>query len=222
MKNKFFVWHSVSSRCLTLSCYLLLFLCLFSLLLPCPAAQAGTTYGQSNDSEEYYLNMTKVSLLPEESVTLTVEGVSDEEVSFKSEDSSIVSVGSSEGNSCECVGQSVGSTVITVKVKKKRALFFMNSTTTLRCKITVNPNAVSVKFKKRKYKMMVGQKKKACVVLRPSITSEIPVFTTSNPKVATVSTKGRITAKSTGVAIITATLKNGTSAQCRVIVSNDE
>ncbi len=192
----------------------LLFICLFSLLLDTPTASAaGSEY-----SEEYYLNITKASLLAGDTLSLYVEGASDEEISFSSENDSIVSVESINENTCQCTGVSVGSTVITVKVRKK-VLFFTSSTTTLRCKITVTPSAVSIRFKKRTYRMNVGKKKKANVVLRPSITSEKPTFVSSDTKIVTVNSKGRIVAKAAGTAIITATLKNGIQAQCKVIVT---
>lgn len=196
--------------------YFFIPLFLFSLLFDSQPVQARS----SHDSEDYFLSMTKASLLTEESMTLFVEGISEEEVSFKSEDSSIVSIQSTNGNSCEFTGKAVGNTVITVKIRKKGILFFMNSTTTLRCKVSVTPSAVSIRFKKKTYRLMVGEKKKINVILRPSITSEKPLFSSSNRKVATVNTNGRIRAKSIGNATITATLKNGTAAQCKVIVSD--
>ncbi len=195
--------------------YFLMFLLLFSLLLNGQTVQAeGSEY-----SEEYYLNTTKASLLTGDTFTLYVEGTSDEEISFSSEDDSIVSIESIGENSCECTGISVGSTVITVKIRKK-VLFFTSSTTTLRCKVNVTPSAVSIRFKKRTYRLSIGKKKNAKVVLRPSITSEKPTFTSSNIRIATVNSKGRVTAKAVGTTTITATLKNGMQAQCKIVVTD--
>lgn len=197
--------------------YFIIFTFLFSLLLDSQTAlAAGSEY-----SEEYYLNTTKASLLTGDTLSLYVEGTSDEEISFSSEDESIVSVESTGENSCQCTGLSVGSTVITVKVRKK-VLIFTSSTTTLRCKVTVTPSAVSIRFKKRTYRVSVGKKKKAKVVLRPSITSEKPTFSSSNTRIATVNSKGRVSARAAGTATITATLKNGMQAECKIIVTKKQ
>ncbi len=193
---------------------LFIFLFLFSLLLDSQTALAnGSEY-----SEEYYLNTTKASILTGDTLSLYVEGTSDEEISFSSEDDSIVSIETTGENSCQCTGVAVGSTVITVKVRKK-VLFFTSSTTTLRCNINVTPSAVSIRFKKRTYRINVGKSKKPKVVLRPSITSEKPTFTSSNTRIATVNSKGKVTARATGTVTITAALKNGMQAQCKIIVT---
>lgn len=193
----------------------LILLILFSSLLNSYPAQAA-------HSEEYFLNTNRADLLLNDSMTLSVEGVSDEETSFKSEDNSIVSVGTIENSSCELTGLAVGRTTIIVKIRKKRTFFFMGTTTTLRCKITVTPRAVSVKFKKKQYKLTAGTKKKLPIILRPSITTEIPTFTSSQPDIATVNTKGKVTAISKGSAIISATIKNGMTARCKIIVSESK
>lgn len=194
--------------------FLFILIFVFSLLLDTQTALAA----DSGYSEEYYLNTTKASLLTGDDLSLYVEGTSNEEISFSSENDSIVSVEATGENSCKCTGISVGSTVITVKVRKK-VLFFTSSTTTLRCKITVTPSAVSIRFKKRIYRIGAGKKKKIKVVLRPSITSEKPTFTSSNTRIATVNSKGRVFARAVGTATITATLKNGMQAECKILVT---
>lgn len=203
----------------TVSICFLILLVLLPHLLNFDTAQARNT--AVSNSEEYYLNSTRATLLIDESMTLSVEGVSDEEISFKSEDSSIVSTGAEKENSCEITGVAVGQTTITAKIKKKGAFFFMNSTTTLRCRVTVTPKAVSIKFKKRKYTLSVGEKRKTSVILRPSITTEVPVFSSSNSDIATVNTKGRVIAHSPGITIITATISNGMTARCKVIITDN-
>lgn len=192
------------------TCFLILLLLLSSLLNSYPVQAAQT--------EDYSLSMTKTDLLLNDSATLSVEGVTDEEISFKSEDNSIVSVGTTENNSCELTGEAVGKTTVTVRIKKKGAFFFMNAATTLRCKVTVSPRAVSVKFKKKQYKLAVGAKKTIPVILRPSITTEVPAYTSSDPSIATINAKGRVTAAAKGTAVISATIKNGMTVRCKIIV----
>lgn len=197
----------------------LLLILLFSLssLLNCYPVQAETNDRDSDD--EYYLSETCAKLLLDDSMDLSVEGVSDEEITFRSKDSSIASVGDVEDNKCTITGASVGKTTINVKIKTKGKFFFMGSSTTLKCKVTVSPKAVSVKFKKNQYKLLEGEKKKVAVILRPSITGEMPVFSSSNPDIATVNTKGKVFAKSKGITIISATIQNGMTARCKIIVS---
>lgn len=200
-------------------CFFILLFLLSSLLNGYPAQAADSN---KSNFEEYYLNVTRANLLLDDNMTLSVEGVSNEEISFKSEDNSIASVEEAENSSCEITGKSVGKTTITVKIKKKGVFFFMNSTTILRCRVTVNPKAVSIKFKKRQYKLSVGEKKKTSVILRPSITTEVPVFSSSNPDIATINAKGKITAREKGITVISATIKNGITARCKVIVSENK
>lgn len=201
--------------------YTLFLILLFSLssLLNCLTVQAETN--DYDPDEGYYLSETNADLLLDDSIDLSVEGVSDEEISFRSKDSSIASVGDIEGNKCTITGASVGKTTILVKIKTKGKFFFMSTTTTLKCKVTVSPKAVSVKFKKNQYKLIEGEKKKVAVVLRPSITGEMPVFSSSNPDVATVNPKGKVIARSKGITIISATIQNGMTARCKIIVSEN-
>ena len=196
------------------SCFLILLFLLSSLLNAYPA--------QAASAKDYSLSATQATLLLDDSMTLSVEGVTDEEISFKADNSSIASIEVTDKDRCELTSQAVGKTTITVKIKKKESFFFMNSTTTLYCKLSVTPKAVSVKFKKKEYKLPVGTSKKTAVILRPSITTEIPVFSSSNPDIATVNTKGKVTAISKGTTIVSATIKNGMTVRCKIIVSENK
>lgn len=172
---------------------------------------------QGNDS--YFLSTASADILTGNTITLDIYGISEEEISYKSEDSSIASIESSSDSSCTIRGQAVGNTIITIKIKKKNRFFFMSSVTTLRCKINVTPLAASIRFKKKKYKLSVNQKKKLGITLRPSITKEVPIFTSSNRTVATVTVSGRVRTRSIGTATITATLQNGMTAKCKIVVT---
>jgi uncharacterized protein YjdB len=195
------------------------------LLLLLPSLLCNSTYAcaakakQASSAAKYTLNATSANVLLDESFTLTIDGVTDEEVSFKSEDTDIASVSSSDDASCDISGDAVGSTTITVKIKEKSFLFFNSTTTTLTCKVKVSPKATSVRFTKKSLKIAVGNKKKLSVTLRPSITTEVPVYTSSNPEVATVTAAGKVVAKSKGNTVITATLSNGGTSTCSVKVT---
>lgn len=200
-----------------LHCFYLMLLLLLS-LLSSTVSQAASPKRDDNETKTYTLNITQSDLLVGDTLTLTVDGVTDEDVSFRSENSEIVSLAPRDAGSCECTAETVGKTAIVVKIREKSVLFFKNTTMTMRCTINVTPKAVSVKFKKRQYKLTLGQKKKVAVILRPGITTEIPIYTSSNPEIAVVNQKGRIITRSKGTTIISATIQNGMTVHCRVIV----
>ncbi len=170
-------------------------------------------------NSDYFLNTNKANLLTGDTLTLSIEGISDEDTSFKSENSSVVSINSTTDSSCVLKAISVGDTVVTVKVKKSGSFFFNGSTTTLRCNVNVSPIAASVRFKKNTYKLQVGAKRKTAITLRPSITTERPLYSISNNRIATVSAKGKLLGKVAGTTVLTARIRNGKTAQCKVIVT---
>lgn len=200
---------------------LLALLLLLSLLLDNTSVAAAKK--KATRDEKYSLNVTASELLLGESFTLSVDGVTDEEVSFKSQDSDTVSIASGENDtSCECRGEAVGKTTVTVKIKEKGFLFFKNTAIQLTCKVTVSPRATSVRCTKKNLRLAVGAKKKLAVILRPSIATEIPLFSSSDTDVATVNTAGKVVAKSKGTAVITVTIQNGNTSNCKVTVTSSK
>ena len=98
----------------------------------------------------YTLNMTTSDLLLGDSFILTVNGTTEESVTFKSSSSDVVSVEPEDDSiSCKCTGETVGNATITVKIKEKGFLFFNSTATTLTCKVTVSPKASSIQFNRR-------------------------------------------------------------------------
>lgn len=200
---------------------LIVFLLLFSLLTDTASASAKKMRSRKKEAEApYSLNMITSDLLLGESFLLTVNGITNENVIFKSSSSDVVSIDPEDDDtSCRCTGNTVGKATITVKIREKGFLFFNNSSTTLTCKVTVNPKASSIQFNRQKLRMAPNTRRKVRITLRPSITTEVPVFSSSDPKVARVNAARKIVAKSPGIAVITATIHNGTTATCRVIVT---
>ena len=185
----------------------IVFLLLFSLMTDTASASTKKNRSRKKEAQSpYTLNMTTSDLLLGDSFILTVNGTTEESVTFKSSSSDVVSVEPEEDSiSCQCTGETVGNATITVKIKEKGFLFFNSTATTLTCKVTVSPKA---------------SKRKVRVTLRPSITTEVPVFSSSAPKIARVNAAQKIVAKAPGIAVITATIQNGNTATCRVIVSD--
>lgn len=90
---------------------------------------------------------------------------------------------------------------------------------TLKVKVKVTPYAVSVKFGKKKIYLNETKNTKLNTIIKPNISQEIPLYESSYTDVATVNSRGIVTAVAAGEAVITATLlSSGQSASCTVVV----
>ena len=90
---------------------------------------------------------------------------------------------------------------------------------TLKVKIKVMPYAVSVKLGKKKIYLNETKNTKLNTIIKPNISQEIPLYESSDTDVATVNSRGIVTAVAAGEAVITATLlSSGQSASCTVVV----
>ena len=176
-------------------------------------------YGKHADKTEPFLKRDSASVLTGTSDILTVYKVPDNSyISYKSSDESILTVNPGENNTCEYTGVSVGTATITIKIQEPVFLFVTN-TYTLKLEVEVTPKAVSVKFRKTKYKLGIGESRKLQYTLRPSITDEIPKFESSDNDIVSVSSKGKIYAKAKGTAYITATILNGNYDTCKITIN---
>lgn len=137
-------------------------------------------------------------------------------VIFKSKDESIVRiVPTSENERCALLqAQAIGKTVVKaiVRLPKKKKIV-------LRCKVNVTPQAVSIKFVKKKLFIPVGSKRRADIIVKPSSSTERPIYESSDPSIVTINPLGWVTAISPGVATIQATsLFTRQITSCTVIV----
>lgn len=90
---------------------------------------------------------------------------------------------------------------------------------TLKVKVKVTPYAVSVKFGKKKIYLNETKNTKLNTIIKPNISQEIPLYESSDTDVATVNSRGIVTAVAAGEAVITATLlSSGQSESCTVVV----
>ena len=90
---------------------------------------------------------------------------------------------------------------------------------TLKVKIKVTPYAASVKLGKKKIYLNETKNTKLNTIIKPNISQEIPLYESSDTDVATVNSRGIVTAVAAGEAVITATLlSSGQSASCTVVV----
>lgn len=174
---------------------------------------------KASDDSEVEFAEHETDILTSDSHILTLKNTTDDmDISFKSSDSSILSVKKKSGSSCVYTGEAYGIADIIVTVRTDPFLWFFGNETIKRIKISVTPHATSIKSVKQKITLVEGKKATFDLTVRPGNSNEAPVFLSKNPKVATVSAQGKITAKTAGSTYITATIANGKTTQCLVAV----
>ena len=138
-------------------------------------------------------NVTKVSLDMKKTFQLkavVTPLTSKEKVTFKSSNSKIVTV----SKTGKLTAKKPGKATITVKSGKKKCYV----------KVTVNPvKTTGITVNKTQVKLKVKKSFTLKTKLTPGNSTEAVTYKTSNKKVATVSNKGKITAKKAGTATIT-------------------
>lgn len=164
----------------------------------------------------------KKNILQNDTELLEVQNVApDSKISFSSSDTSVLSVAQTSDTTCNYTGVGYGSAKIIVKISKPGFLFF-DSKQEMEVKINVTPHAVSVVFRKSTRNILVGQSIKLPYTLRPSISKEKPIFSSLRKKIATVNHKGNVKGRKAGITFIYATLSNGKSAKCKIIVKKNK
>lgn len=86
------------------------------------------------------------------------------------------------------------------------------------CKVTVKESATKVKLNKTKATLKKGSTLKLKATVTPSSSTDKLTWTSSNKKVATVDSKGKVTAKKKGTAVITVKTTSGKKAACNITV----
>ena len=162
------------------------------------------------------LNVKNLSMIKGKSYTIRLYNVKkDRKISFKSGNSDIVYIKRATTKFCIVRAKASGNTTITATVTDAEA----DTTVKLKCKVTVSPPAISVKFSSKKVKLTVGTTKKQKFTIKPNISCEKPVFSSENEKIATISSTGIITGVSPGKTVIHAVISNGKEATLKVTVT---
>ena len=160
------------------------------------------------------LNVTEVAITKDSKFKLRVYNVpKNAGVEFASDDISVAFVNKKTGY---ITALSNGECTITVTVSGNSV------NETLKCNVVVGPAAISVKLTKTELVLCEGMKKVLKTIVSPLNTVERPVFYSTDKNVASVTSVGRVRAKSEGEATILAFLSNGESAECKVIVLSEE
>ena len=127
------------------------------------------------------------------------------DVTWSTSDSSVATV-----KNGKVTGKKAGTATITVKTVNGK---------TAKCKVTVKSVATKVKLNKTSVTLNKGKTQTLKATVSPSDAENKKVtWKSSNKKVATVDSKGKITAKGKGTATITASTSNGKKATCKVTV----
>lgn len=164
------------------------------------------------------LGKYKRNIFQSDTSTLTIHDIPEDcSVSFKSSDTSILSVEQDSDTSCQYTGVRSGNAKIIVKISKTN-FFFFEEKRVLKANITVSPRAASIMFHQSVRKLRKGQTAKLAVTLRPSITKEMPIFWSANKQIATIGKKGVVRARKTGTTYVMARIANGKTAKCKIIV----
>lgn len=109
---------------------------------------------------------------------------------------------------------SVGKCTVSATVKKGKKVVRR-----LKCKIKVSPSAISIKFLRKKVSLHTNNKLLLKTIIKPNTSLEQPIYESDNVEVATVNSRGVVTAIAPGTATITATLlSTGQTATCTVTV----
>ena len=136
---------------------------------------------------------------------------------FSSDNESVATVASTTAQPKLAVVTAVnpGNTYVRATISNSRGRVVR----TLKVKVKVTPYAVSVKFGQKKIYLNENKNIKLNTIIKPNISQEIPLYESSDTDVATINSRGVVTAVAVGEAVITATLlSSGQSASCTVVV----
>ena len=159
------------------------------------------------------LNVTEVAITKDSRFKLRVYNVPKNAlVEFASDDISVAVVNKKNGY---ITGLSNGECTITVTVSGNSV------NETLKCNVVVGPAAISVKLTKTELVLCEGMKKVLKTIVSPLNTVERPMFYSTDKNIASVTSVGRVRAKTEGETTIIAFLTNGESAECKVIVLSE-
>ena len=177
-----------------------------------PLLSASFTYGQGGTVAvtSVTLNRTSLTLPVGATATLTAKvkpaKATDKTVVWSSSDPDVVTV---EDGKIKAIGE--GSATVT-------ATSASDSSKNASCEITVPNPPSKVTLNKKKATLVVGAKLTLTAKLKPTGAKTTLTWTSSNKKVAKVTSKGVVKALKKGTATITVRTSNGLKATCKITV----
>lgn len=188
------------------------FLMLAMILLPCFSVTS-----QAAVSRDPRLNIKSLYMTKKAFYRLRVYNISEDySVSFSSSDSDVVSIRSSNNTSCRLKARTSGSAVVSAVLCNNTT----QTTTTLKCKVTVSPPAVSIKFKRKKVRLAQNNIVKLKYTIKPGISTEQPLFYSDDPSIVSISSTGIITGVAPGKTSVHVQIANGRLGTCVVTVTS--
>ena len=187
--------------------FMLIISFVFGQYVPSQAAVKKVTYSIKLNKTSYTLNKgKKVNLKATLSKAAKKKGIQ-----WSSSNTKVASV----SKSGKVTAKKNGKSTITARVKGTKVK--------ARCKITVKTPVSSVKLNRSAVSLKIGQNYTLKASISPKNASSKAVsYNSSNPNVASVTSKGVIQAVSEGTAVITATANNGVYAACTVRVEKEQ
>ena len=164
------------------------------------------------------LNVRRKKMLKNETFTIKVYRTRKKHtVSFQVEDSSIISILSTQEKECTIQALSVGTTNVYVTITNTKK---PEKSKVLKCKISVTPPAASIQFRISSYNMPLESYLNlySLIALKPSYTAELPVFEVTEGDCITVSPNGFVSTLYQGSATVTASISSGKSDQITIYV----
>ena len=159
------------------------------------------------------------TLLQGDSCIVNLENVKEDmSVTFRSSDTSVLTVKKLSDSSCRVTGMGYGTAKVIARITTDSGFFLFDETKTIDTKFKIFPKAASVRFRVKQKKITVFSSVKLAMTIRPSISKETPIFQTMNSRIATISPKGVVTGRKAGKTYVTATIQNGKTAKCKIIV----
>lgn len=161
------------------------------------------------------LNVNAFSLIIEDSYTLRLRNLEEgQKVTYKAEDSGIVSIDKISHKEAKITGESVGSTTIIVTVKQNSKTIRI-----LKCKVTVGPPAQSVRFAESELTIKTGEKTTLKAKLTPGTTVENGKYKSEDTETVMVTSQGTVTALKPGEVKVTISIANGATDSCTIKVT---
>lgn len=172
-------------------------------------ADGGKTATCTVTVSEVTLNSTSLTLGVGKSSTALRAAVStnaDAVASWKSSNTNVVKV---DNKGKLTAGSRTGTATITVTTR---------AGATATCRVTVKLMTTKLTMSKTKLELVQGKSATLKVTRTPSKATEKISWSSSNPKVASVTQSGKVRAKKTGTVTITAKAANGVKATCKVTI----
>lgn len=163
------------------------------------------------------LNIKKLDVITGSDFTLRVYNLKKKQkVTYDSTNPEIATVEAlgKTGKRATVTGVAVGKCTINATVKKGKKVLRR-----LKCKVVVSPSAISIKFLRKNVYLRPNEKLLLKTIIKPNTSTEQPIYECDNVEVATINSRGVVTAVAPGTATITATLlSTGQTTTCTVTV----